>query len=787
MRMFNGYEYGGRQLKVHHDKFLQSSLLNHPGLAMPSSLPNSTSTIPSMKPLSAMTSQNQMSVALPPGYRYDFIPPSGPSSPYEMQSMRMHSAQHHPNFSSQPRSTQQSQLPSPLGQHLHQGPSPKQPHFQVPSPLRDHSHSLLQPQPLPHHQHFSRIFGAGSSSAPTSSPATSKPSNSSRKDVDMDNLAQALGATRFLSSPAKSSTSRNILSQSYAESRFDSARQSSAISSSTSASGISPAISNAPSSSTASSSTSISSTPSTAPKSAPESAPSSAVSSGSGPTRASERHQTQERKLAQQNLRTHHMASTYQHQQYSQQQQHPSQQPQSYQQHAASRQHHHPGPISLPPVPHVSFPGSPHTPLGHGMSLSPLYHPSMGSPYHLYPTAYHHAYQQQHYQHTPLGLPITPSMPPFTFLAPNSGTSGPNNNAGDRAPSANDAKARDDGSKSRRSSASVSTEESAHSRQSRNVQAQPGASADAQRANTTVDSHSGAGDMIPNQIAGGGGVPIHTNPAHMHAAHHAHARAHAAAAAAHAHAHAQHMPQPSPMHMRLNLANVPGAFSPGVAMSPGTFFGRPGEMAAVANPFINPAVGAPVHHVPMATVGMNMNMMGVPLMAMGNVNMNMNMNVNMSVNAGGGEGGEGQGQRHDMAAPDGQGSGSAVMMGMNVPMGVPHGAYFYAMSSPKRAGTGAEPQGYFDPNYFPMALQQQQQHHGDAGVDTSDASNQPPSQFQEGGNTQTEGEAGASTNRAEDSNTHEPPTQDSESVNPWYAQYRENDAAGIVPRTGNVE
>ncbi|PPR06524.1 hypothetical protein CVT24_001443 [Panaeolus cyanescens] len=747
MRMFNGYEYGGRQLKVHHDKFLQTGMLNHPSLALPSSLPGSTTLLPSLKPPSAMSSQSQMHVPLPAGYRYDFLPPSGSTSPYDMQHLRLHSAQHNPAFPAPSRSTvpQQSALQPLLAQQLQQSRSPKLSHFQIQSPLhtRDQSsHSLLQPQPQPHHQHFSRIFGTGSSAPASSTTSSHKPSPSLRKDADIDNLAQVLGATRLLSSPSSKQPSRSMLNQTYSESRLESARQStssSALSASTSVSGISPAISNAPSTSTASSSTSISSTPSTAPKAMSESAPSSgsspAISSTSVPIRSTERPQMQERKSAHQAHGPQH-APNYPRQQFPyQQHQNPSQ---SYQ-HAAARQNHHPGPISLPPVPHVAFPGSPHTPLGHGMSLSPLYHPSMGSPYHLHPSSYHPAYQQ-HYQHTPLGLPTTPSMPPFTFLAPNTAVNGPNSGLG------SDAKAREDSSRP----GSHSTSDSVDPQQSKNAQASS--------ANPT------GAEGVSGQVSSG--VPIHTNPPHMH---HHYAHAHAAAAAAHAHA--QHMSQPSPLHMRLNLANVPGSFSPGVAMSPGTFFGRPGEMAAVANPFINPAVGAPVHHVPMSAVGMNMNMMGVPLMAMGRVNMNMNMNVNMSVSSEGPDTAvaQGQGQGQDGQAGD-------MMAGtVNVPMGVPHGAYFYAMASPKRTGTGTEPQGYFDPMYFPLSLQQQpqqQQQNEDRKEESSQASGSEDAAARqpEEGHEKDTGESDA----------HEPPTQDSESGNPWYARYRDNDAAGIV-------
>lgn len=104
--------------------------------------------------------------------------------------------------------------------------------------------------------------------------------------------------------------------------------------------------------------------------------------------------------------------------------------------------------------------------------------------------------------------------------------------------------------------------------------------------------------------------------------------------------------------MRLNLAGIPGPLSPGVVMSPGTFYGRPGEVVANPNPWINAAVGAPVH------VG--------------------------NAPAGGGTG-----------AADAQAAAGGYQY-------TTHGAYFYAMSSPKRTtATGTEPKGYFDPLYFP--------------------------------------------------------------------------------------
>jgi hypothetical protein len=145
-----------------------------------------------------------------------------------------------------------------------------------------------------------------------------------------------------------------------------------------------------------------------------------------------------------------------------------------------SNHHHaHPGPISLPPPPSVNgFPIpaplslSPH-------AISPLHHPM--SP-------------MQHHQHmmTPHGLPpITPSMPPFSFL--------------------------------------------------------PQPSPHAHPAATSSNMHS-----------------LNTSP--IHAAH------------------------------------VLSTFSPGVAMSPGAFWGRPG---GGVNPFINPTVGAPVHGSPGGFFAMN--------------------------------------------------------------------------------------------------------------------------------------------------------------------------------------
>ena len=112
--------------------------------------------------------------------------------------------------------------------------------------------------------------------------------------------------------------------------------------------------------------------------------------------------------------------------------------------------------------------------------------------------------------------------------------------------------------------------------------------------------------------------------------------------------------------MHINLNTVPGAFSPGVVMSPGTFYGRPGEVPT----FINAAVGAP-----------------------------------LTMRGGGevtGEGGPAAGVQEQT-----QGQGQ-VRLGQRYHQNQTHGAYFYAMSSPKRnTATGMEPKGYFDPLFFP--------------------------------------------------------------------------------------
>ena len=122
--------------------------------------------------------------------------------------------------------------------------------------------------------------------------------------------------------------------------------------------------------------------------------------------------------------------------------------------------------------------------------------------------------------------------------------------------------------------------------------------------------------------------------------------------------------------MHINLTSIPGAFSPGVVMSPGTFYGRPGEVPT----FINAAVGAP-----------------------------LTMKVDDGDASGdGGVASEVVGGPAGVAAPiQGQGQGQGQWYHQNQT----HGAYFYAMSSPRRrTPTGMEPTGYFDPLYFPAGV-----------------------------------------------------------------------------------
>ncbi|KAF9530169.1 hypothetical protein CPB83DRAFT_187197 [Crepidotus variabilis] len=361
---------------------------------------------------------------------------------------------------------------------------------------------------------------------------------------------------------------------------------------------------------------------------------------------------------------------------------------QEYSQEQQQKNSFHPGPISLPPPPPLSFPQmpmmmhpgmpmSPHTPQAHamaaaaahahaqaaataagdhqqahhhaahahaahqhamvmagmGVSLSPLHHPAvaaamgqpLGSPYGMYPTSPGHPGMVPL---TPHGLPpMTPSMPPFTFLPPHvqmmqqhmagAAYSG----RGASAPASMPTVPEDANELSRRGSASSDKSDSKASGTS-------GESQTAKQATSTSSARSSGSSSTASARSQSKGASKKRLPAEV-----------------------QQQPT-SEQALKLNLAQVHGAFSPGVAMSPGTFYGRPGDVPG-PNPFINAAVGAPVH------------VSQVPI--------------------------------HPMHSPQHVYAGAP-------PPHVSHGAYFYAMSSPKSGPTtGLEPQGYFDPMYFPAA------------------------------------------------------------------------------------
>ena len=98
-------------------------------------------------------------------------------------------------------------------------------------------------------------------------------------------------------------------------------------------------------------------------------------------------------------------------------------------------------------------------------------------------------------------------------------------------------------------------------------------------------------------------------------------------------------------------------------MSPGTFYGRPGEVPT----FINAAVGAP-----------------------------------LTMRGGGADTSEEGSAGVQEQAQSQQGQGQA---GQWYYQNQTHGSYFYAMSSPRRrTPTGMEPKGYFDPLFFPAGV-----------------------------------------------------------------------------------
>ncbi|KAF8879646.1 hypothetical protein CPB84DRAFT_1793138 [Gymnopilus junonius] len=320
-----------------------------------------------------------------------------------------------------------------------------------------------------------------------------------------------------------------------------------------------------------------------------------------------------------------------------------------HQQHTHSQQpslqHHpnHPGPITLPPRRPPAFPGSPHTPSASGLSISPLHHPGMVSPYHMYSSSA--AVYQHHPQLgpiTPHGLPpITPSMPPF-YLPPSSHAMMQQQQLQNYSSA----------SSQRRSFAnalgsaplppmSTASASSSSASAAADTQTQRVSQPDQQQFphQNPFAANQAQAFMVPLPSPGLYGIP-------------------------------SQQPQPSPPihqpHLRLNLSGIPTTFSPGVSMSPGTFYGRQRDGLPMpnANPFINAAVGAPVHlHSPE----------GMPI-------------------------------------PPGH-PAAMVAHGHHPPAMQPptpnmsHGAYFYAMSGAKKDPPSAmEPKGYFDPMYFPASV-----------------------------------------------------------------------------------
>ncbi|KAL0959867.1 hypothetical protein HGRIS_011539 [Hohenbuehelia grisea] len=242
---------------------------------------------------------------------------------------------------------------------------------------------------------------------------------------------------------------------------------------------------------------------------------------------------------------------------------------------------HHPGPIALPPPPHVTafplaqgqnVPLSPHGPMGVQMMMpmgspghypghSPMYHPAggNGNGSHTTPTASNptgaHGYVGGNghnggghfaagmHPHgmmnvTPHGLPpITPSMPPFTFL-PQPPMMHPTADP-----------------------------------------ISPGVLYGA----PPMGMHHGMMGMVPASPSHGVFTPTTLGPSSPH--HHPHfAQQQQQQQQAHVHFMQGVHPSPGPVPPHHMLST----FSPGVAMSPGTVY-------AGGNPHINAAVGAPVH------------------------------------------------------------------------------------------------------------------------------------------------------------------------------------------------
>ncbi|KAF8652334.1 hypothetical protein AX16_004440 [Volvariella volvacea WC 439] len=235
----------------------------------------------------------------------------------------------------------------------------------------------------------------------------------------------------------------------------------------------------------------------------------------------------------------------------------------------SSAQHnpHHPGTIRIPPPP--SLASFTHQFAPHGMAIvSPLHHPNMSS--------HDQAMQMQHPpgQITPHGLPpITPSMPPFILSYP---LPSPIHPVDPESPLAFPHPQRSHEYSAQSSSMIVSTAPApptaaslSSSLTTSSAIPPPGAgpqlSAPLQSVSITASAAPATGAPAPptKPRPGPGFIAVPTPQQHVQ--------------------HAFLQQQFTRQHM--------GSFSPGLVMSPGTVWGRPG--AAHPNPLINPAVGAP--------------------------------------------------------------------------------------------------------------------------------------------------------------------------------------------------
>lgn len=112
VKMFNGYEYNGRTLKVHFDRYLH---LNQNSASPTHTTFQQAMSSVSVGPPSFTTTMTTRPthITLPMGYHSEFLPPSGPSSPYDLyhSAMPLFSQTTQPHI--QVRSQPQTELPPP--------------------------------------------------------------------------------------------------------------------------------------------------------------------------------------------------------------------------------------------------------------------------------------------------------------------------------------------------------------------------------------------------------------------------------------------------------------------------------------------------------------------------------------------------------------------------------------------------------------------------------------------------------------------------------------------------